>query len=114
MANKPGNQGISSKNLTHRPVKTGSGSRGTRPAGAAQIGIMYGNKPTRMEPTKYSGEPLHGGRSFQATKFGNEIAARTVCKPGGSREGMSSGSQGQHGQVAGTPRPPGRGIMNNE
>jgi hypothetical protein len=55
---------------------------------------------------------MHRGGTL-ATKFGNEIAANTVCKPGGSREVMSSGSQGQHGQVAGNRAPQGRGILDN-
>ena len=94
--------GLHSKNVVQQPVRTGSGSRNARPAGTAQIGIMYGDKATHGEPSGYHGEKLHGpaARNFQPTKFGNELAARTERKPGGSREVMSSGSQGCHGQPA--------------
>jgi hypothetical protein len=61
---------------------------------------MQGTHTTnRRTESDYRGEPLHGGRSFQPVPFGNEIAARTVCKPGGSREVLRSGGQGTHGSV---------------
>jgi hypothetical protein len=77
---------------------------------------MYGDKVTHVKgSTGYTGEKLHSPeRNFQPTRFGNEIAANTQCGPGGSREVMRTGSQGQHGQVAGSSRPQGRGILNNE
>ena len=43
-------------------------------------------------------------------ELGNECAVATVCKPGGSRQVMPAGGQGQHGPVAGTVRPPGRSF----
>jgi hypothetical protein len=76
----------------------------------AQIGVSWGRHITRSGESNYSGERLHNDRNFQPTKFGNEIAASTVCKRGGSREVLPSGGQGQHGQVAGSPRPAGRGF----
>jgi hypothetical protein len=96
-------------NKNVRPsVRTGSGSRGTHPGGVAQLGQHVGDKATHGDPkgSGYRGEPLHNNRSFQPVSFGNEVAANTVCKPGGSREVMSSGSQGTHGSVnPGSPRP---------
>jgi hypothetical protein len=111
-----GNQGISSKNLVHPKVRTGTGSRGTHPGGVAQLGQHVGDKATHGNPkgSGYRGEPLHNNRNFQKTPFGNEIAANTVCKPGGSREVMRSGGQGLHGDVAGSRPGQARGILNNE
>jgi hypothetical protein len=60
------------------------------------------------------GEPVRGvrakdpyrGPSMNPTKYGNEIAAATVAKPGGSRNIYRTGFQGQHGSVnPGNPRP---------
>jgi hypothetical protein len=63
-------------------------------------------------PLSYRGEPLHSGRSFQPVKFGNELA--TNVGKGGPGTGRTlygqSGLQGQHGPVAGSPRPQGRGF----
>jgi hypothetical protein len=108
----PGGGGYGSRQHVEKSVRTGSGSHSTRPAGVAQIGVSWGNHQTASggSDTKYSGERLHNDRNFQPTKFGNEIAANTVCKPGGSREVLPHGGQGQHGGVAGSPRPPGRGF----
>ena len=107
--------GIASNKITERPVRTGTGSRNARPSGTAQIGIMWGDKATHGEPSGYTGEKLHGpaSRNFQPTPFGNEIAANTVCGPGGSREVMRSGGQGTHGDVAGTRPAPARRIDNS-
>ena len=79
---------------------------------------MYGDKATHGEPSGYHGERLHNDKSFQPTKFGNEVAANTVCGVGGSRTIYASGSQsgsGGHGATnPGSPRPQGRGILTNE
>ena len=111
-----GGGGYGSRPHVEKPVKTGSGSHSTRPAGVSQIGYQVGDHRTDGRgSTGYRGEKVHNPeKNFQPTPFGNEIAARTVCGPGGSREVMSSGSQGQHGGVAGSPRPQGRDILNNE
>jgi hypothetical protein len=96
-------------------VRTGTGPRSARPAGVAQIGIGQGDHITNKSSTGYRGEPLHNDRTFQPVPFGNEVALN-VGKggPGAGREVMSCGSQGQHGDVAGTRRPAGRDILNNE
>jgi hypothetical protein len=106
--------GIGMNKNVQPSVRTGSGSKSARPAGVAMFGQMQGSHVTSHRETNYRGEPLHGDRSFQPTEFGNAIAARTVCKPGGSREVLPMGGQGTHGPVAGSPRPQGRGILNNE
>jgi hypothetical protein len=109
MVSKGGNQpggGYGSRVVTERPVRTGSGSRGTSPGGVGQIGNIQGDHITRGGSSGYRGDPLHSGRSFQPVAFGNEIAARTVCGPGGSREVLRSGGQGTHGATnRGSPRP---------
>jgi len=112
-----GNQGISSKNVVHPKVRTGSGSKSTRPAGVSQIGYMVGDKATHERgSTGYRGEKLHSPeRNFQPVKFGNEVSLN-VGKggPGTGRDVHKTGSQQQWGDVAGTRRPQGRDILNNE
>jgi hypothetical protein len=118
MTRGSGGGGYHSRQHVEKPVKTGTGSRGTRPAGTAQIGIMYGDKATHGDPkgTGYTGERLHNDRNFQPVKFGNEVAlnvGKGGCGTG--RTIHSTGSQGTHGQpAAGNPRPQGRGILTNE
>jgi hypothetical protein len=91
-------------------VRTGSGSHSTRPAGTAQIGIMYGDKVTHVKgSTGYTGEKLHSPeRNFQPVKFGNELA--TNIGKGGPGAGRTlygqSGQQGCHGQPASGNPPP--------
>lgn len=112
---RPGG-GIASKQHVQIPVRTGSGSKGTRPAGVSQIGYMVGDHVTnRKGSTGYKGEPLHNDRNFQPVKFGNEVAlnvGKGGCGTG--RTIYKTGSQDQHGQVAGSRLPQGRGILNNE
>jgi hypothetical protein len=111
--------GLKSRNVVETPVRVGTGSHNARPAGAAQLGQAWGDHVTnRPGSTGYVGEKLHGpdSRNFQMTKFGNEVALNVGeggCGTGRTLYGKS-GSQGQHGPVAGSSRPPGRGIINNE
>src|SRR5262249_39687070 len=112
---RPGG-GIACKQHVTTPVKTGTGSRGTHPGGVAQLGQHVGDKATHAKATGYRGEPLHNNRSFQPSKFGNELAlncAGNKAKPGCDREVMPSGGQGTHGPVAGSRPTPGRGILDN-
>jgi hypothetical protein len=111
---RPGG-GIASKQHVSVPVRTGSGSRGTRPAGVGQIGQSQGDHITNKDSTGYRGERLHHDRNFQPVKFGNEVAlnvGKGGCGTG--RTIYKTGSQGQQGQVAGTRAPQGRDILNNE
>jgi len=106
--------GIGMNKNVQPSVRTGSGSRGTHPGGVAQLGQHVGDKATHGNPTGtgYRGEPLHQGRSFQMTKFGNEVAlnvGKGGCGTGRTLYGQA-GSQGQHGQVAGSRPGPGRGF----
>ena len=111
-----GGGGFGSRPHVEKPVRTGTGSRGTRPAGVAQIGNAWGNHATHEGRTDYTGERLHNERNFQPVPFGNEVALNVG--PGGCGTGRTnygqSGQQGCHGPVAGNRRPQGRDILNNE
>jgi hypothetical protein len=88
-------------------VRTGSGSRGTRPGGVESIGKIYGDHVTNKDSTGYRGPKFHDNRSFQPVKFGNEVALN-VGKggPGTGRDVHASGSQQQWGDAnPGNPRP---------
>jgi hypothetical protein len=99
-----GGGGYGSRQHVETPVRNGSGSRGTRPAGVAQIGTSWGDHVTSFggSQSSYQGEKLHNDRNFQPTKFGNEVALN-VGK-GGPGTGRTlygqSGVQGCHGQPA--------------
>jgi len=86
---RPGG-GIASKQHVSIPVRTGSGSRGTDPGGVGQLGNKVGSHVRGQSDTGYRGEPLHSGGSFQPVPFGKQVAANTVCGPGGSREVLRS------------------------
>ena len=96
------------KNVEPR-VRTGSGSKSTRPAGVAQIGTSIGDHVTeRARGSGYRGEQLHNpDRNFQPVKFGNEVALNVQGGgPGKGRDVQRSGSQGTHGSVnPGQPNP---------
>jgi hypothetical protein len=103
--------GITSKNLVHKPVRTGAERRHIQKAGVAQIGQMQGNHTTDMGATRYKGVDLVGPKQPISVKLGNEVAATTVCGAGGSREVMRSGSQGMTGAPAkGNPPPAGNAL----
>ena len=111
MTRGSGGGGYHSRQHVEKPVKTGTGSRSTRPAGVAQIGYIVGDHTTnRPGSSGYKGEKLHSPeRNFNPVKFGNEVALN-VGKggPGTGREVMASGSQGCHGQPAAGNPPPNR------
>jgi len=115
---KGGNQkggGYGSRQHVEKPVRTGTGSKGTRPAGVAMLGTMQGSHVTRGQESSYRGEPLHNNRSFQPVKFGNEVAlnvGKGGCGTG--RTIYKTGSQGLQGNVApGNPPPQGRDILSS-
>jgi hypothetical protein len=107
-----GNQGIRSKNVTHKPVRTGAQRERIRVAGIAQLGQMQGNHAMgRADRLPYSGVEAFGGTGFKS-ELGNTLAAKTKCGPGGSREVMPSGSQCMTGPVnPGQPLTPKREIF---
>src|SRR5262245_25720570 len=116
MTRGSGGGGYGSRPHVEKFVRTGSGSASTRPAGVAQIGNAWGNHATHKGRTDYTGERLHNrDGNVQPVKFGNEVALNVGRGgPGAGRQVHASGSQSCHGNVAGTPRPAGRGILNNE
>jgi hypothetical protein len=105
MVSTSGNQkggGYGSRQHVEKPVRTGTGSRGTNPGGVGQLGQSQGSHVTRGQESSYRGEPLHSGRSFQPVPFGNEVAlnvGKGGCGTGRTLYGQS-GSQGLHGGVA--------------
>jgi hypothetical protein len=119
MVSKSGNQpagGYGSRVVTERPVRTGSGSRGTNPGGVGQLGQKQGDHITRGGSSGYRGDPLHTGRSFQPVPFGNEVAlnvGKGGCGTGRTLYGQA-GSQGLHGGTnPGNPRPQQGDILSN-
>src|SRR5262249_16613830 len=104
-----GNQGISSKNVVHPNVRTGTGSKGTRPAGAEGIGKSYGSHITNKSDTRYRGAQFYTGQQFQSgVKFGNEVALNVGKGGWGTGRTLygQAGSQGTHGTTnPGQPRP---------
>jgi hypothetical protein len=111
-----GGGGFGSRVVTERPIRTGSGSYATTPGYAGQLGQAQGTHVTRGGESNYRGEPMHSGRSFNPTKYGNEIA--TNVGRGGPGAGRTlygqAGSQGVHGGTnSGNPRPQGRDILSS-
>jgi hypothetical protein len=96
-------------------VRTGSGSRAIREPAVAQIGGSYGNHTTNQGSTGWRPGSIYGARGYNPAMYGNEVALN-VGKggPGTGRTTHHCGSQSTHGPVAGSPRPPARGIINNE
>ena len=118
MVSTSGNQkggGYGSRQHVEKPIRTGTGSRGTNPGGVGQLGQMQGSHVTRGQESNYRGDPLHSGRSFQPVKFGNEVAlnvGKGGCGTG--RTIYKTGSQGMQGSTnPGNPRPQGRDILSS-
>jgi hypothetical protein len=107
--------GHGSKNVVRKPVKTGAGAKAAHLGGVSQLGNKVGDHITNKSGTGYRGDPLFAGPGYNPSKYGNEVALNVGAGgPGKGRETMPCGSQGQHGDVAGSPRPAGRDILNNE
>jgi hypothetical protein len=98
---RPGG-GIGSRVNVEKPVRVGNRAEAINERGVSQIGQSMGNKATDHTKRLASIEPVRGQqrRPTQPSGFplGNEVAAKTVCGPGGSREVMRSGTQGQKGR----------------
>jgi hypothetical protein len=113
MVSKSGNQkggGYGSRQHIETKVRTGTGSKSTRPAGVSQIGYQVGDHTTnRPGSSGYRGEKLHSPeRNFQPVKFGNEVAlnvGKGGCGTGRTLYGQA-GLQGTHGATnPGNPQP---------
>jgi len=108
MAKHKPSGGIKSRNVVHKPVRTGAERKHVHPGGVAQLGQKQGNHSTDGNVLANRGQPLFGPNKPISVPLGNEVSARTVCGPGGSRELMKTGSQGVHGSVnPGQPKPAG-------
>jgi hypothetical protein len=113
-----GGGGYGSRPHVEKSVRTGSGSHGTNVGAVGQLGQKVGDHVTRQGSTGYRGEPFHSGRSFNPTKFGNEVAlnvGKGGCGTGRTLYGQA-GSQGTHGATnPGSPRPnPRRDALSGE
>ena len=118
MANHRAGGGIKSAvNNRSAGYKTTSRVRGVQPGGVDQLGRMLGNHTTEQGKTRNptgARMDLYGGPSFQKTPFGNEVAAATVCGPGGSRNLYGkSGTNQIHGNVNPGHSPPRRDILSD-
>jgi hypothetical protein len=93
------------KHVESRAPKAEPKPYAKRPAGAGQIGLMYGNKVTYQgQATGYTGERLDRGRGYAPPQGPTDNVA--ACGVGGGRKVYASGSQGTQGSVdPGSPRP---------
>jgi hypothetical protein len=70
-------------------IRTGSGSKGSSPGAAGQIGAS----------TAFNKEKIDAGRGYTGAKYGNEVALNSKSAPGQGRTIMPCGSQGMHGSA---------------
>jgi hypothetical protein len=108
--------GIAGKNVTKQNVRIGIGARAVDPQYPGQPGGSRGNSVQRglegggTRLLANNRADVYGGPSFRPAPLGNAVAASTKCGVGGSRTVYKTSTQGQHGQVAGAHRPPGRSF----
>jgi hypothetical protein len=105
------NQGIKSRNLVHKPVRTGAERRHVHPGGVAQLGQKQGNHSTDGNVLANRGQPLFGPNKPISVPLGNEVSARTKAGPGGSRTIYKTGTQCMTGAPdKGNPPPAGNPL----
>ena len=76
---------------------------------AGQLGQKQGSHTTHGGETSYRGEKMYGGKGYKGPQMiSDPVSAVGV---GGGRTVHMRGQQGQHGDVAGSPRPQGRDIL---
>ena len=103
--------GPKSRQVTERPVRTGTPRRGVSPAGVSQIGSSMGNHVTELGSkmkAKGGSVPLYGGKAPVAATvpLGNATALTAGQGPGAGRTVRVCGSQGQQGSAnPGQPTP---------
>jgi hypothetical protein len=120
MATKSGGHhpggGIASRQRVEKPVRVGTPAREMRPQGVSQIGSSIGNRVTNSGRILAGAvEPVQGKALPQGLNvpLGNQVALN-VGKggPGAGRVLYGkSGTNQQHGPVAGSPKPQGREIL---
>ena len=104
--------GYGSRNVRHVTApKVEPRSKRIREPAVAQIGGNYGDHVTRAGSTGWRPGSIYGGAGYNNPVGPTNMA---LSGPGAGRQVMRSGSQSQHGDVAGTRRPQGRDILNNE
>jgi hypothetical protein len=81
--------GGGSNKFVQPSIRTGSGSKGSSPGAADQIG----------QSTAFKKEKIDAGPGYNPTKYGNEIALNSKSAPGQGRTTHYCGSQGTHGPV---------------
>jgi hypothetical protein len=105
--------GVTSNKLVQVPVRYGSPTANKiDPGSASRIGHSVGNH-TMSGDTRRPPEPLVTG-TMKQVPLGNQVAGN-VGKggPGAGRIVHRSGSQAQHGPVAGSVQPQGRDILSD-
>jgi hypothetical protein len=102
--------GLGSNKVVRPPYRNGSAARVQNVKGVSQIGQSLGNHATGSPRLMQGVAVTTMGPAMSGARLGSEVAASTVCGPGGSRSVMRNSTQGQHGPVPGTVRPPGRSF----
>jgi hypothetical protein len=77
MVSRSGNQkggGYGSRQHVEKPIRTGSGSRGTNPGGVGQLGQMQGSHVTRGEESNYAATRCTAAPRFSQCR--SEIRSR--------------------------------------
>jgi hypothetical protein len=98
MAKSGAGGGFNSNKTVSKPMRQGAPRSGVNPGYTGQIGSALGDHVTSGRPANRAAEPMKAAAPYKSA-LGNEVAAATVCGPGGSRTVHRSGSQGQHGQA---------------
>jgi hypothetical protein len=113
MAKSSSGGGSTSRNVVRPGVKNGMPATRINPRGVSQLGSSMGNHSMDSGSKKLTKavEPVRGA-AMPGVKLGNEVAKNVGGGgPGAGRQVMGSGTQGQHGGVAGSVKPAGRDIL---
>ena len=92
------------KNLVQPGMRLGSLIEKVNPHYPGQLGASFGKHANLGDTRKTAAVQRSMGPAALPTPFGNEVAAKTECRVGGSRTIYKSGFQSQHGPaVPGNP-----------
>jgi hypothetical protein len=108
--------GPGSRVVKQQQVRTGRPAGEMRPAGVSQIGASMGNHATDSGKTlRGAVEAVRGSKvpAGGSVPLGNQTALNAGQGAGAGRTVMRSGSQQQHGPVAGSPKPQGADILSS-
>jgi hypothetical protein len=100
MAKSAAGGGIHSNKVVAKPTRTGQRASGVTAGYSGQLGSALGDHVTDRgaQPANRAAEPMKTAAPYKSP-MGNEVAAATVCGPGGSRQVHRSGSQAMHGSA---------------